>query len=452
MEALGRHVIVEFYDCSPSILNDVTHIEKSMVEAAKKAGATVINSTFHHFSPYGVSGVVVIEESHLSIHTWPEYRYASVDVFTCGESINPWISYDFLKKAFKAGHGSAMEMRRGQLDLLEKIEIETPTRDMAGRDEKFPKVSRNIWFTERDENIALSLRHVGDPLFRKQSPYQKVEIYDTYAYGRMLALDHMVMCTEKDEYAYHEMIAHVPMLTHPDPKRALIIGGGDGGVARELLRHDGLDEVVMVEIDETVIEASRKYLPSLSSAFDHPKLQLVIDDGVKYVKECNDNSFDVIIVDSNDPVGPAGGLFTEEFYKNVYRCLNENGIMITQSESPTFNSKVFKELYNCYRRIFGMNNVYCYLVFIPTYPTGMWSFSYCSKGKIHPLKDFDSEKARSFVEKHSLKYYNEKVHQAAFALPTFVKQLLDGSNTAIEDYIGQPSLIPEKFCLSSRKT
>ena len=120
MNALGRHILVEFYECSPELMNDVVHIENSMVAAAETAGATVINSTFHHFSPYGVSGVVVIQESHLAIHTWPEYGYAAVDLFTCGDSVDPWVSYTFLKEAFEAGHGSSMELRRGQLNLMKR--------------------------------------------------------------------------------------------------------------------------------------------------------------------------------------------------------------------------------------------------------------------------------------------------------------------------------------------
>ncbi len=250
MSALGRHVLVEFFECSPEILNDVTIIEKNMVEGAVEAGATVINSTFHHFSPFGVSGVVVIQESHLAVHTWPEYGYAAVDLFTCGDTVDPWISYRYLLHAFKASHGSSMELLRGQLDLLKKT---ADLADLPGGTELTPeeiKYNRNIWFTERGENIALSLRHRGDPLFRKQSPFQKVEIYDTFAYGKMLTCDGMIMCAEKDEHGYHEMIVHVPMHVHPDIKNVLVIGGGDGGTVREILRHEPVDRVVMVEIDE----------------------------------------------------------------------------------------------------------------------------------------------------------------------------------------------------------
>ncbi len=424
MASLGRHIIVEYYDCTPDILNDVVKIEKSMEQAAEEAGATIINSTFHHFSPYGVSGVVVIQESHLAIHTWPEYGYASVDLFTCGDTVNPWVSYQMLKEAFNAGHGSAVELSRGEMALLKRKNFDVKAmRDEKSTEEGDPIRTRDVWFTERDDKIALSLKHDGK-LYDVQSDFQKVAIYNTQAYGNMLTLDGMVMTTEKDEYVYHEMITHIPALTHPNPKRALIIGGGDGGTAREMLRHENLNEVVMVEIDDKVIEASKLHLPTIASALDDPKLNLIVDDGIKYVKEAPDGAFDIVIVDSTDPVGPAEGLFTVEFYQEVYRILSEDGIMITQSESPRFNNKVFKEIYQTYGGIFGKENVHCYLAYIPTYPTGMWSFSYSSKGSAHPIKNFDATKSAQFAEREQLKYYNEGIHPAAFALPSFVKEMI----------------------------
>ncbi|MDX5420011.1 MAG: polyamine aminopropyltransferase, partial [Hymenobacteraceae bacterium] len=224
----------------------------------------------------------------------------------------------------------------------------------------------DVWFTERDENIALSLKHSGNQLYKKDSPYQRVEVFETLAYGNMLTLDGMVMCTQKDEYVYHEMITHVPMFSHRKAKRALVIGGGDGGTVRELLRHEQLEEVTLVEIDELVIEACKLHLPETASAFDNPRLNLLVEDGIKYINECEDGRYDLIIVDSADPVGPGEGLFTAEFYKEVYRCLTPDGVMITQSESPRFNSGVFVEIYDTYKQIFGENKVHCYLAAIPT--------------------------------------------------------------------------------------
>ncbi|MEM0979119.1 MAG: polyamine aminopropyltransferase [Cyanobacteria bacterium P01_H01_bin.58] len=427
MNSLGRHILVEFYGCSAEILNDVPRIETSMLKAAKESGATIISSVFHHFSPFGVSGVVVIQESHLAIHTWPEYRYAAVDLFTCGYTVNPWTSYEILKTAFEAHHGSAVELNRGQLELLEKSEIDLgDLRDEATQKLVTPRHSRSVWFTDRNENIALSIRHKGDRVFWEKSPYQTVEILDTFEYGKMLTVDSMVMCSEKDEKAYHEMIIHVPMLSQPQIKDVLVIGGGDGGSVRELLKHPQIEAITMVEIDEAVVRASREFLPSLSSGLDDPKLTLIIDDGIEFVKQAQADAYDLIVVDSSDPVGPSEGLFSESFYKDVYRCLRPGGLMTAQSESPRFNQNAFVDLNHCLRTIFGADKVHCYLAFIPTYPTGMWSFSYCSKAGLHPVASLDRDRAAQFAQEQSLQYYNTDIHQAAFCLPTFIRTLLDG--------------------------
>ncbi len=427
MNSLGRHILVEFHGCSSEILNDVPHIEGSMLKAAKEAGATIISSVFHHFSPFGVSGVVVIQESHLAIHTWPEYRYAAVDLFTCGDSVNPWISYEILKQEFEAQHGSAIELNRGQLELLEKSDIELgDLRDEATQKLVTPRYSRSVWFTDRNENIALSIRHKGDRLFYEKSPYQTVEIFDTFEYGKMLTVDKMVMCSERDEKAYHEMIIHVPLLVKPQIKDVLVIGGGDGGSVREILKHQQVESITMVEIDEVVVRASREFLPSLSSGLDDPKLKLIIGDGIDYVKNAAAESYDLIVVDSSDPVGPSEGLFSRAFYTDVYRCLRPDGVMTAQSESPRFNERAFVDLNHCLKDIFGPDSVHCYLAFIPTYPTGMWGFSFCAKDGTHPVEALDRDRAAQFARENGLQYYNVGIHQAAFSLPTFIQTLLNG--------------------------
>jgi len=437
MKSLGRHILVEFHGCSAEILNDVPRIEQDMIDAATQAGATIISSVFHHFSPFGVSGVVVIQESHLAIHTWPEYGYAAVDLFTCGDSVNPWVSYESLKTAFEATHGSSIEINRGQLELLEKSETGSDAVGSAhqgsgqgGATEALmpPKHSRSVWFTDRDENIALSIRHKGTPLFKEKSPYQLVEVFDTFKYGKMLTVDKMVMCSEKDETAYHEMIVHVPMLANAEAqapiKKVLVIGGGDGGSVREILRHESVESVTMVEIDEAVVRASREFLPSLSYALDDPKLDLIIGDGIEYLRQAADESFDCIVVDSSDPVGPATGLFSAAFYQDVYRCLSPHGMMVAQSESPRFNQKAFVQLTHCLQDIFGEANIYTYLAFIQTYPTGIWSFTYGTKNSTNPVRSLNPATATSFANNHDLQYYNSEVHTAAFALPTFIKAML----------------------------
>lgn len=425
MKALGRHILVEFSGCNAEVLNDVSIIEKSMIEAAEIAGATVINSTFHHFSPWGVSGVVVIQESHLAIHTWPEYRYAAVDLFTCGDSVDPWVSFEHLKKAFQANY-SALELNRGSLHVVQKSDFKPdimrtePSFDLK----KGYKMERNVWFTDKDENQALSLRYTGNVLFDETSDFQRVRILESYSHGKFLAINNMVMCTERDEYHYHEMIVHPIMQTHGKAKSILVIGGGDGGTIREVLKYDQVEKVTMVEIDEAVVRASKEHLPGIASQFGNAKLNLIIGDGIQFVKDAAANSYDVIIVDGSDPVGPAKGLFTADFYKNCQNALKDGGLLVTQGESPMFHEGTFVELNKCLKGIFGEKQVHTMLFHATTYPSGMWSLQLGVKGSKHPAKDFNQDDARQFAQAKGLKYYNEELHSAAFALPTFVRQML----------------------------
>ena len=422
--ALGNHILVEFMNCEPHIMNDVAAIERDMVGAAQKAGATVINSTFHHFSPYGVSGVVVIQESHLAIHTWPEYGYAAVDLFTCGE-MNAWISFDHLKECFGAKSYSALEMKRGSVNLLTRNDFDISTMRQKAAEWRNPEFfTRNVWFTDKDDDQALSLRFTGDVFYDVQSPFQRVRILESYKYGKMLALDDMVMTTEKDEFHYHEMISHPALFSLNNPKNVLVIGGGDGGTIREILRHDSIESVTMVEIDGHVIEACKEFLPTIASSFNHPKLKLIVDDGIAFIKNAQAKSYDLIIVDGSDPVGPAEGLFSVEFYTNCYNALNDNGILVAQGESPKFNEKAFAELNKTLQQIFGKNNAPVSLFFVPTYPTGMWSFQYGLKGNVDVRKVQDASRVASFVDRQGLRYYNEDIHEATFATPNFVKQLI----------------------------
>ena len=311
MQALGRHILVEFLNCDPGALNDVPKIESSMVSAATLAGATVINSDFHHFSPYGVSGVVIIEESHLAIHTWPEYQYAAADLFTCGENVDPWLAFDHMKEALESKNYSVLELHRGPLNLLKRIPFNAENfREIVEQRLQHYPPKRSVWFTDKDENFALSLRAKGKLLYDKSSDYQRTRVFDSFGFGKVLTIDNMVMCTERDEAHYHEMICHPALFAHKNVERVLVIGGGDGGTVREVLKHDRVKSVTMVEIDAHVIEASKKHMPTLSSAFDHPKLDVRIEDGIQFVTETKNATYDLMLVDGSDPVGPAKAMAT----------------------------------------------------------------------------------------------------------------------------------------------
>ena len=426
MNSLGRHILVEFTDCNADILNDVETVENAMVDAAKTAGATVINSTFHHFSPWGISGVVVIQESHLAIHTWPEYRYAAVDLFTCGETVDPWVSFEFLKKAFQSNKYSALEMNRGSLHVMKREDFHPMKRNDTApiAPNTAHKIARNVWFTDKDEHQALSLRY-NEVLFNETNEFQQVRVFDTPVFGKMLSINNMVMCTERDEAHYHEMIVHPAMQLLEKAENILVIGGGDGGTIREVLKYPTVKKVTMVEIDEAVIRASKAHLPTMSSAFNNPKLELIIGDGIEFVKKAPEASYDLVIVDGSDPAGPAEGLFTAEFYKNCARSLKSHGMLVSQGESPLFHQKTFVDLHRCLKGVFGPQNVNTLLFYASSYPTGMWSFQVASKKALNPTKDLNAEKAAQFSTANKLHYYNEGIHAGAFAVPNFVKKMLE---------------------------
>ena len=276
----------------------------------------------------------------------------------------------------------------------------------------------DLWVEERHRDYYGTRFRCKKVLFSGKSDYQYIDVVETQGHGRMLLNDGIVMMSERDEFVYHEMMAHVPLFVHPHPKKVLIIGGGDGGVAREVLRHKSITHCVLVEIDQMVVDVSKKYFPNVACSFESPKLELKIQDGVEYVKETN-QKFDVVLVDSTDPLGPAKPLFSEKFYKNVFHILEEDGLLVVQSESPFFEIPTQKFILQSLKSVFPLTALYNYSNTV--YPGGLWSFAFASR-KYHPIKDFQEKKARQADWKFS--YYNKDIHKAAFAQPEFVKKEL----------------------------
>jgi len=275
-----------------------------------------------------------------------------------------------------------------------------------------------LWYDETfDDHTRLGLR-VKETLFSGRSKYQKVEVIDTVGFGRVLVLDNVFMTSDYDEFLYHEMLVHPAMTTAPGIERILVIGGGDGGTVREVLRHSDVRMCVMIEIDEMVVEASKEHLPSIGTAWDDPRLDVRFIDGIEYVKESQDDKYDVILLDGTDPVGPGAVLFDESFYAGCKRMLAPGGVLALQSESPLLMLDVFVETQHKLRKFFS--EVHPYLGPVPLYGTGTWSWTWCSDTG-EPLRAI-RERQEAIVE--GSKAYNEELHQAAFALPNYVKRAL----------------------------
>lgn len=281
------------------------------------------------------------------------------------------------------------------------------------------------WFVEEEKNALKFSYKFKEILYTCKSKYQEISILDTVEYGRMLTIDNVVMTTECDEFVYHEMISHIPVCLHggSGPKKVLIIGGGDGGVIRELLRHDDIEKIILCEIDEKVIEVSRKYLPQISSSLDDKRVKINIGDGIDYIKNHRPNDIDIIIVDSTDPIGPGEVLFSPNFYEGVKRALKKDGLMVAQTESPWREKEFFQKIQTNISKAFPYLKPY--LATVPTYPRSLWSWTLASSQKID-LNNFNKKKLIKI--EGDLNYLNTEIFSASFALPTFLKKTLSSIN------------------------
>ncbi|MCG7334568.1 polyamine aminopropyltransferase [Sporosarcina sp. ACRSM] len=278
----------------------------------------------------------------------------------------------------------------------------------------------NLWYTEDHSPHARFSIRVEQHLYTGQSEFQKIDIFQTVEFGKVLTLDGYVMITEKDEFIYHDMITHVPMATNPGIKKVLVIGAGDGGTVRELTKYQSIEQIDMVEIDQMVVDLCREYIPQTASQLDDPRVNLFFEDGLKFVRK-KENDYDLIIVDSTDPFGPGEGLFTREFYGNCFKALTEDGILVNQHESPFYTEDALG-MQRAHQRILGFFPI-CkvYQAHIPTYPSGHWLFGFASK-KYDPIADLD---AVAWNELDLItKYYNTDIHVGSFALPNYVKEQL----------------------------
>lgn len=280
----------------------------------------------------------------------------------------------------------------------------------------------DLWFTEYyTKNARFSIK-IDKPVISLNSEFQRIDIFDSYAFGRVLVLDGYLMLTEKDEFIYHEMMTHIPMAVNPEIRDVLVIGAGDGGVIRELTKYETIKRIDMAEIDKLVVDLCKKYLPQTACKLDDPRVHIYYEDGLKFVRSKN-NEYDLIIVDSTDPFGPGEDLFTREFYGNCYKALKSDGILINQHESPYYPNDALaaQKTHNRIKSIFPLAKVY--QAHLPTYPSGHWLFGFASKG-LDPIDDLSSNWSMLGI---NTRYYNTELHKGCFALPTYVKELLNNA-------------------------
>lgn len=272
------------------------------------------------------------------------------------------------------------------------------------------------WFTEyHSQGYGLTIR-MDKVLVDTESEYQKILIFENKDFGKVFVLDGAVMLTERDEFTYHEMVVHPALMAHPNPEKVLIIGGGDGGTLREVVKHPEVGEATLCEIDQDVIDYSKEFLPFTASGLTHPKSSVYVGDGIEYIRN-HQNCYDVVIVDSTDPVGFAEGLFRAPFYTDVKNSLRKGGIFVQQTESPFYNKDVWEKIYQELNQVF--NNIYPYHSSIPMYPSGHWTFGMAFE-KGNPWENFNPERIKHLGQ---LNYYSEEHQKSAFNLPQFADEI-----------------------------
>lgn len=414
MTGLGTHILLDLYGCDPDRLNDLDFLRQMSLEGVRRSGATIMGDHFKQFEPQGVSGIIIIAESHLSLHSWPEFAYIAMDYFTCGSRIDIDAAIAHFEECLMPQKVVKSRHTRGS--------------ELAGREWAVPSHGRakgaTPWFTEyygdREEHNRPLLGYqyaVDRELVRTRSPFQEIMVMENPVYGRMLFLDGLVMTTEKDEFVYHEMLAHVPLVIHGHPSRVLIIGGGDGGLLREVLRHPSVKSVDMVEIDPKVVEISREHLPAIACALDDPRAHLHFDDGARFVHRARE-SYDVILVDSTEPMGAGEVLYATDFFQDCRMALKPGtGLFAAQALSAWVHEKEQQAMFANLGRVWS--RVVPYVASIPTYPGGLWTFVLCGDQALNlDPKDWD------YAERiaRSCKYYNGEIHRSCFSLPNFLKQ------------------------------
>ena len=349
---VGRHAICEFWGASH--LDSVEHTEQALRAAAAAGGVTLIDVFVHQFSPHGVSGVAVIAESHLAVHTWPEYDYMAADMFTCGDNVDLEAIIGVLRDAFEADQVDTRFLRRG-----------VPPELTARRFEEYEPGSAS--HASYDMTAVLEQR---------RTEFQEVVLFESPRLGRVLALDGIVQMTDLDTYVYHEMLAHPALFAHPNPRDVAVVGGGDVHLIAEVLKHPGIERVYLLELDEEVVQVARKHYEVARTTLADPRVEVRPRDAFESIAELQ-GELDVIMVDLTDPIGPAARLFEDEFYALCERSLRDDGMLVAQTESIHFHPEVVRGCFTTLANRF----TYADLLWgaIATYPGAFWTFSFASK-------------------------------------------------------------------------
>lgn len=401
--AEGVHLIGDLYHCKSglALLSDAQLLSATCRELCQNAGLQIVGDDFHQFESAGVTGCVLLAESHVAIHTWPEHSCVTIDVYVCNfnmdNSAKAHRVFDDMLKLFTPADAKIQNVRRGEICSEILTEWLTPDSGYCFR--------------------------TTESLLDVHSAYQHIQVYDTPQFGKLLRLDGSFMTSETDEFFYHENIVHPAAITHPGIKRVLVIGGGDGGVSKEVFKYSSVEKLTLVELDPAVIDVARKYLGKVhGGAMDDPRFELRIEDGEAFVFGTKEK-FDLVILDLTDPAGVAAGLYKREFFAACRAILNPGGALTMHIGAPIFHPMRVRENVANLKQVFSI--VRPYLVTVPLYGT-LWGFV-CASDSLDPLCINEAEVERRITERglSNLQFYNGATHHGVFALPNFVRRLTE---------------------------
>ena len=396
----GLHLIGDLTGCrcDPQWLTDAKRFEEKCVALVNASGLTVMDARFLQFDGAGYTGTIVLAESHLAVHTWPERLGLTLDVYVCNYSADNSAKaralFESIIAHFEPGDVARQEVRRGEHLIMEALNESTGFHVRATR-----------------------------KLGEWQTKFQKIEIYETPYYGRMFRLDGYNMTSEREEFVYHENLVHPALTAHAAPRKVLVIGGGDGGSSEEALKHPSVEQVTMCEIDEDVIRVAKEHFFAVHrGAFDNPRLRVVIGDGMKFIRETQER-FDLIALDLNDPMGPAQPLYSTEFFHQCRTALAPGGALVLHIGAPVARPERVADIAQRLNGVFRI--VRPYTMYVPLYGA-QWAMAVCSD-KLDPKALTADEIDRRIEHRRlqDLRFYNGETHEGVFALPNFIRDLVN---------------------------
>lgn len=422
MPILGQHLIAEYYACLPELVQNSAALEQALLEAATQAKAEPVHLTWRFFEPYGISGILIIAQSHISIHTWPEYGFVSADFFTCGQENSPWIIYSALKKALKSQRTETYFHYRGQMGEGQAISYLPEGRHFQlamqqKRTEHKPGL-RERWFMSQSQDLLFNLqtdKNKDSVLLSRISPFQKIGLHQSHTLGKILVINDLVVANETDAFVFHEALTHSALLAHPAPARVLVLGAGEGGSVREVLKHQGVARIFAQEQDAILFEIGYEFLGG--KPLSDPRVETHFVSSQTFLGACK-QVFDVVIVDGMDTALQDRYLQSDAFLEQVQHLLADVSVLVLPLPSPLTEYSAYKTLLGLLKTRFAFCE--CYWAAASAASGGLQAFARLRKGTFDN-QFFRKQDCLAMENQNLFRYFNTEIFQASRHLPSFFR-------------------------------